>query len=95
MNPPPSHFDYHGLHVAVPQEQAVRVRWAESTKRAARIRIKEHTCFCTHPTYEFCTAGGLWFVRRLPEEGTTMESPWLPADTARALWLRIVTGQAY
>ncbi|WP_276615598.1 hypothetical protein [Nonomuraea basaltis] len=38
MRPPPSHFDYHGLHVAAAQAQAVRVDWAWSQPRADRLR---------------------------------------------------------
>ncbi|MGP3921555.1 hypothetical protein [Nonomuraea sp. 10N515B] len=93
---PPSHFDYHSLHVADPQADAVRVKWSPSFPRADRLRVREHTCICTFPMFELCTAAGLWFVRRIPDESSTgiVESPWMSAPAARDLWLQVVTGQA-
>jgi hypothetical protein len=46
--------------------------------------------------FEFCTASGLWFVRRHPirNPGTVLESAWMPARAAQALWLQILSGQA-
>ncbi|MFI7125713.1 hypothetical protein ACIBQ1_08465 [Nonomuraea sp. NPDC050153] len=97
MSGPASHFDYHGLHVAARQAQAVRVDWTRSLPRADRLRIREHTCACTYPMFELCTAAGLWFIRRLTDEapGVIMESAWVSARAARDLWLQIVTGQAW
>ncbi|MDP4505859.1 hypothetical protein [Nonomuraea turcica] len=97
MRRPPSHFDYHGLHVAAAQAQAVRVDWAPSQPRADRLRIREHTCACTYPMFELCTAAGLWFVRRITDEApeAIVESAWMSARAARDLWMQIVTGQAW
>jgi hypothetical protein len=46
--------------------------------------------------FEFCTAGGLWFVRRHPVEDPAdiLESAWMPARAAQELWLQILSGQA-
>lgn len=96
MSCPPSHFEYHSLHVATPQAQPVRVKWSPSVPRADRLRIREHTCACTYPMFELSTAAGLWFVRRISDENSAVivESPWMSASAARDLWLQIVTGQA-
>ncbi|QFY13170.1 hypothetical protein GBF35_47300 [Nonomuraea phyllanthi] len=70
--------------------------WALSQSRATRLRIREHTCACTYPLFELCTAAGLWFVRRLTGEDPKAieESAWMPAPAARDLWMHILTGQA-
>jgi hypothetical protein len=94
---PPSHFDYHGLHVAASKAQAVRVEWTPSLPRADRLRVREHTCVCKYPMFELCTAAGLWFIRRIATEDTEgiVESVWMCARAAQDLWLQIMTGQAY
>lgn len=96
MSRPPSRFDYHGPHAARPDEQAIQVQWMRPVCRADRLRIREHTCICTYPMYEFCTAAGLWFVRRHLIEGhvSIRESSWMSARAARELWIQILRGQA-
>lgn len=86
---------YHGPHVPPAQACAERVDWRRSLPRTAWIRVREHTCACRYPIFELCTAGGLWFVRRL-SKGTPLivESPWESARTAQELWVRILSGQA-
>ncbi|WP_343952707.1 hypothetical protein [Nonomuraea longicatena] len=46
--------------------------------------------------FEFCTAGGLWFVRRHPVKALAgiLESAWMPARAAQDLWLQILSGEA-
>ncbi|MGP3931285.1 hypothetical protein [Nonomuraea sp. KM88] len=82
--------------MAPPQVGSVRVEWTPSLKRADRLRIRDHTCGCTYPMFEFCTAGGLWFVRHHPirNPATVLESAWMPARAAQVLWLQILSGQA-
>jgi len=85
-----------GLHVPPPRADAIQVEWTKSLPRAPRLRVRGHTCACTFPAFELCTAAGLWFVRRLPAKGTgdIMESAWTSARAAEELWLQIVTGRA-
>ncbi|MET8986933.1 hypothetical protein ABZW49_15910 [Nonomuraea wenchangensis] len=46
--------------------------------------------------FEFCTAGGLWFVRCHPAKGPEgiLESAWMPARAAQKLWGQILSGEA-
>ncbi|MFC4008447.1 hypothetical protein ACFOY2_14550 [Nonomuraea purpurea] len=46
--------------------------------------------------FEFCTAGGLWFVRCHPVEDPAgiLDSVWTSTRAARELWLQILSGQA-
>lgn len=85
-----------GLHVPPPRADAIQVEWTKSLPRAPRLRVRGHTCACSYPAFELCTAAGLWFVRRLPAQGTgdIMESVWTSARAAEELWLQIVTGRA-
>ncbi|MEO3792975.1 hypothetical protein ABGB14_22400 [Nonomuraea sp. B10E15] len=96
MSRPPSHFDYHGLHVAAPNANAVRVDWVVPQSRAVLLRVREHTCGCTYPMFELCAGAGLSFVRLIPSEDPdeVRESPWVRARLARELWVQILTGQA-
>ncbi|MFB4285062.1 hypothetical protein ACBJ59_58035 [Nonomuraea sp. MTCD27] len=96
MRLPPSHFEYHSLHVAAPFAQSARVDWARPLSPTERVRVREHSCVCTYPMFEFCTLGGLWFVRQLISEDPKeiWESPRIRARPARELWLQIMTGQA-
>lgn len=88
-------FEYHGLHAITTQDHAEPVDWAPSVKRTDRIRVREHTCICRSPIFELCTAGGLWFVRRLTDEDeAAVESARVSARVARDLWDRILSGQA-
>ncbi|WP_157382790.1 hypothetical protein [Nonomuraea coxensis] len=61
-----------------------------------QVRVRAHTCSCTSPYFELCTAGGRWFVRRFTGGNPTVttESPWLSARTAQDLWTQILAGQA-
>lgn len=87
---------YHGPHVAALLPNAEVVEWRPSLPRVHRVRIRAHTCSCRFPIYEFCTGGGLSFVRRLAEEDPAVgvESPWVKARAAQELWLRILSGTA-
>lgn len=87
---------YHGLHAATAQPDHEPVDWSPSSPRAARVRIREHTCVCKRVVYELCTAGGLWFVRRLSDGPpvSVVESGWETARAVQALWSRILLGQA-
>lgn len=91
-----SYFDFHSDHPARPHKRALRVDWQQSQDRCPQVRVREHTCMCLRPVYELCTAGGLWFMRRYTGENLEImvESPWTPAGPARALWMRVLTGQA-
>lgn len=72
------------------------IEWGQSHSRVNRVRVRTHTCSCTSPYFELCTAGGLWFVRRFTAGTPTMiaESPWMAARAAQDLWNQILTGQA-
>ncbi|MGW6496840.1 hypothetical protein [Nonomuraea angiospora] len=97
MSSPASHFDYHGLHVPALHAEAVRVDWAQSLRRTDLLRVREHTCMCTYPRFELCTAAGLWFVRKFTAEhpAKVRESTWMQARAARELWSQILAGQAW
>ncbi len=96
MSRPPLDPECLGLHVPTPRADAIRVDWAKSLPRADRLRVRGHTCACTYPAFELCTAAGLWFVRRLPAKGLgdIVESAWTSASATEELWLQIVTGRA-
>src|SRR5437868_1468894 len=87
---------HHGIHSSVQNEEVESVRWERSLPRADRMRVREFTCACRSPVFELCTAGGLWFVRRISDENPTapMESEWMSAKAGNDLWLRILSGQA-
>jgi hypothetical protein len=89
-------LDHHGLHVAAAQAQVEQVGWEPTLPRAARVRVRQHTCICQQPLFELCAAGGLWFVRRISDEAphVIVESAWMLAREAEGLWPRILSGQA-
>lgn len=96
MSGSPPDGDCHGLHVEIAQVGTVQVEWFLSQQRADRLRVREHTCACTYPMFELCTAAGLWFVRRLMDEDAQVgeETAWMSGRAARDLWRQILTGQA-
>jgi len=87
----------HSHHATAPCPDAERIDWGTPTRRTQHVRVRDHTCDCRRPTYELCTAAGLWFVRRSSANGTvvTSESPWLSARAAEHLWGQILYGQAW
>ncbi|MFB9882891.1 hypothetical protein ACFFMN_33670 [Planobispora siamensis] len=79
------------------QAEHERIDWRGEQARAARVRIREHTCDCKATFYELCQAGGLMFIRRThrgPAGVVVHESPWIPAKEAQELWLRLLSGSA-
>lgn len=95
--PPPSHFDYHGVHAVAPHDRAFRVRWSVADGRSTLVRVREHTCMHAYPMYEVCVGGGLSFIQQYPFEDLDemRESPWMRPQVASELWMRILTGQAW
>ncbi|GAA3152422.1 hypothetical protein GCM10010486_17740 [Nonomuraea roseoviolacea subsp. carminata] len=88
--------DYHGPHAAPREPWAESVEWERSVPRAERLRVREHTCWCQRPHFELCTAGGLWFVRRMLAGSPVdvVETSWMRECAAKDLWHRILSGQA-
>lgn len=82
-------------HAAPPLPEARAIDWGPSQSRVNRVRVRAHTCCCTSPYFELCTAGGLWFIRRYTKGDPTVpgESPWLLAAAAQELWTQLLTGQ--
>jgi hypothetical protein len=78
MTCPRSRTDYRGLHVAAAHIQAEPLEWELPIPRVHRVRVRAHTCVCQSPIFELCTAGGLWFVRRITAESPAVieESVW-------------------
>jgi hypothetical protein len=93
---PPDPEPCDNQHAAAPRSGAKSIEWEPSTSRVHRIRVRAHTCSCTFPYFELCTAGGLWFVRRFTAKSpaVAVESPWVSAHAAQNLWTQILTGQA-
>ncbi|GAA4092339.1 hypothetical protein HNR30_006843 [Nonomuraea soli] len=90
-------WEYHGLHIAAPAKDHDRVEWFPSVPRVDRVRVRDHTCcVCDEVVFELCTAGGLWFVRRLTVSApvSVVESEWQSAREAVELWRRLLRGQA-
>ncbi|GAA2846712.1 hypothetical protein GCM10010517_03490 [Streptosporangium fragile] len=86
---------YHSIHVAPVQEEHIVVAWRPAGRRADRVRVREHTCWCRKPSYELCTASGLAFIRRSCRDGGLLhESDWLRVRDAEQLWLWIISGRA-
>ncbi|MGW7477083.1 hypothetical protein ACWGH8_00700 [Nonomuraea muscovyensis] len=90
-------YDYHGPHADPPQPWAEPVEWERSLPRADRLRVRAHTCGCRRPFFELCTAGGLWFVRRMSGESPAdvVETRWMRERAAKDLWRRILSGQVW
>lgn len=86
---------YHGPHVARPGPDAELVDWSSPAHRVDRVRVRAHTCCCRRPAFELCAAAGLWFVRRVTDDGAIAESPWTPSRDAMELWEQILRGQAW
>lgn len=88
---------YHGTHPAPRRPDCEPVTWYESTARAERVRVREHTCGCRNVVYELCAAAGVVFVRRLDRRDsplTVRESHWLRTSEAERLWAAILDGRA-
>ncbi|WP_431897211.1 hypothetical protein [Nonomuraea sp. bgisy101] len=88
---------YHGIHVALGYPQCASIEWNPVTPRADRVRVQASTCGCSQVIYEYCSAGGLFFVRRHDRTGdrmSVMESDWLIRRLTESLWLRILNGEA-
>ncbi|MFG3437740.1 hypothetical protein ACGF0J_10920 [Nonomuraea sp. NPDC047897] len=88
---------FHGLHPVAASARCLRVSWSASLPRAARVRVRSHTCECLAVVHELCEAGGLFFVRRTDRSSGTpevTESNWTTMREAQTLWLHITNGLA-
>jgi len=88
---------YHGIHVAPLRDGHEVLHWRPRVPRFDRVRVREHTCECEPLTYEFCSAGGVAFIRRRRREGkkvTLRETEWLLTAEGERLWTAILTGWA-
>ncbi|MGW5689232.1 hypothetical protein [Nonomuraea sp. NPDC003754] len=88
---------YHGIHAARGYPVFTPVDWYPVTPRADRIRVRASTCQCSEIVYEYCAAGGLYFIRRHDRTGpkaSITETAWLNQRPMGALWLRILDGEA-
>jgi hypothetical protein len=85
--------EYHGLHVAPPQDGHELLAWANPTARCCRIRVRHHTCNRCTPRYELCVAGGLAFIRR-SADGETHETVWTTTAEAERVWAAMLRGEA-
>lgn len=88
--------DFHGPHVS-PKSDAEPVDWRQPVRRFAQVRVLRHTCECAPCVYEFCTAGGLAWVRktsRLGSSRSVLESHPDLIPKAEELWEKIMNGQA-
>ena len=56
--------DFHGPHVRHHRADAEVIDWCEPEQRFDRVWIRRHTCEYKALVLEFCTAGGLAWVRR-------------------------------
>ncbi|WP_433214852.1 hypothetical protein [Microtetraspora malaysiensis] len=74
-----------------------KLAWRAPTARAARVRVRLHTCECKATLYELCQGGGLMFVRwtvRRADGHVVRETEWLRAALMERLWQRILLGEA-
>ncbi|GIH98685.1 hypothetical protein [Planobispora takensis] len=88
---------HHSFHIGTLQAEREQIDWREEQARAARVRIREHTCDCKATFYELCQAGGLMFIRRThrgPKSTVVHESPWLLTKETQELWIRLLMGSA-
>ncbi|WP_327047314.1 hypothetical protein OG320_05315 [Microbispora sp. NBC_01189] len=87
-----------GMHPTPEQPGHRQLAWSVHTGRMARVGVVAYTCAeCVPISYELCTAGGLMFVRRTDRTKTRPEvsvSEYLPGARVRALWARLLAGQA-
>jgi hypothetical protein len=89
--------DFHGPHVGPHRPDAELVDWREPEARFDRVRVKRYSCGCKARIYEFCTAGGLAWVRKTDRfEGASLvwESYPQKVDEVERLWTKLLTGQA-
>src|SRR5437868_15186597 len=87
----------HGTHPEPPHANCTLIQWQKPHARNSRIRIKEHTCDCANPTYELCTAGGLFFIHRTMQSlggSVHHESNWEVTAGGTRLWQLLLTGLA-
>ncbi|GAA0947021.1 hypothetical protein GCM10009560_63180 [Nonomuraea longicatena] len=80
---------FYGVHII----QAPQVRWYPIVYRVRRIRVQQNTCECQPVVYEFCSAGGLYFVRKHDRRGPTpimAETAWIIREQAESVWLAFV-----
>ncbi len=90
-------MEYHGIHVAPLQAKHERLDWRMPAARAARVRVRLHTCECKATLYELCQGGGLMFVRRTVRRSdgpVVHETEWLRTALMERLWQRILLGEA-
>ncbi|MFG1708668.1 hypothetical protein ACFLIM_36270 [Nonomuraea sp. M3C6] len=88
--------DFHGPHVRHRADAEV-IDWCEPKQRFDRVRIRRHTCECKARVLEFCTTGGLAWVRRtdrLADACQVRESHPQRTDEAEKLWRRLLNGEA-
>lgn len=86
--------EFHGVHAAPRQDGYVPIEWAHANDRSVRIRVRDHTCACSDPSYELCQSGGLLFIRRTTRQRVVSESPWLVTEQGLRLWQMLLTGRA-
>lgn len=89
--------DFHGPHVGPYRADAELVDWREPEPRFERMRIRRHTCDCKARVLEFCTAGGMAWVRktdRLDGASLVWESRPQKVDDVDKLWKKLLNGQA-
>lgn len=82
-----------GIHAMAPQAGCERLDWNEPTGRCQRIRVRAHTCDCRGEFFEFCTAGGLFFIR-WHRRGVVRETAWVSSAEGERTWRRVLTGAA-
>lgn len=89
--------DFHGIHVAPLQATHERLDWLKPANRCRTVRVRQHTCDCRATFFEFCTAGGLSFIRRSTHDATGLvvhETPWVVLAEGCRVWQLLLRGQA-
>ena len=80
-------------HAAPPGSESKKLEW-DTPRMDERVRVLKWTCDCRTPVYEFCAAGGQYFIRRI-EAHRVDESTRLRCRDAEELWTALLTGRSY
>lgn len=98
MELPELTVDCIGIHLGRPLEGHSRIEWGRVTKRNDWVRVRAYTCSCQPLSYEFCQAGGSYFIRRFLRRGDgslrISESPHDIKSVVENLWGSLLRGQA-
>lgn len=81
-----------GRHLAPAYPRGEKISWYAASVDQARVM--EWSCgTCPGPTYELCTLGARWFIRRTGREGIHETMRWRERTT-RQLWAQLFAGAA-